>query len=79
MPSGISNFQTEQAIKKINDSHFSNNFVGVFPSDKMTKFIDYKQLINQKTSKYPFLISNTEDSTKDGEHWWSILDIIPLT
>ena len=43
----------------------------------MTKFIDYKQLINQKTGKYLFLISNTGDSTKGGEHWWSILDIEP--
>ena len=43
----------------------------------MTKFIDYKQLINPKTGKYPFLISNTEDSTKDSEHWWSILNIAP--
>ena len=43
----------------------------------MTRFIDYKQLINQKTGEYPFLISNTEDSTQDGEHWWSILDIAP--
>ena len=39
--------------------------------------IDYKQLINQKSGKYPFLISNTEDSTKDGELWWSILDVEP--
>ena len=43
----------------------------------MTRFIDYKQLISQKTGKYPFLISNTENSTKDGEHWWSILDTEP--
>ena len=70
MPSRI-----EQAIKKINYDDLSNNFVEVFPSDKMTKFIDYKLLNNQKTGKYPFLISNTEDSTKDGEHWRSILDI----
>ena len=43
----------------------------------MNRFIDYKQLINQKTGKYPFLISDTDDSTKDGEHWWSILDTAP--
>ena len=55
----------------------SNNFVSIFPSDKMTRFINYKQLINQKTGKYPSLISNTEDSTKGSEHWRSILDISP--
>ena len=73
MLKGISNFQIEKAVKKINDDDLSNNF----PSDKMTKFIDYKQFINQKTSKYPFLIANTERSKKDGEHWWIILDIEP--
>ena len=71
----ISNFQIENVIKRINDEDLSNNFVGVFPSNKMSRFIDYKQLINQKTGKYLFLISNTDDSTKNEEHWWSILDI----
>ena len=56
-------------MKTINDEDLSNNFVGVFSCDKMTRFIDYKQLINQKTGKYPFLISNTDDSTKVSEHW----------
>ena len=43
----------------------------------MTKFIDYKQLINQKTGKYPFLRENTEGSKEDGEHWWGISVIGP--
>ena len=43
----------------------------------MTRYIDYEQLINQKSGEYPFLISNAEDSAKDGKHWWSILDIAP--
>ena len=73
----MSNIQIENAIKAIDDKDLSNNFVGVFPSHKMIKFIDYKQLINQKIGKYPFLISNTDDSTKCGDHWWSILNIEP--
>ena len=68
MLKGISNFQIEDVEDLL------KNFVGVFPSDKITRFIDYKQLIDQKTGEYQFLISNTEVSTKDGEHWWSILD-----
>lgn len=39
----------------------------------MTWFIDYKQLINE----YSLLISDTEDSIRDDERWWSILDIAP--
>ena len=38
MLKGISNFQIEEIIKQINDDDLSNNFVGIFPSDKMTKF-----------------------------------------
>ena len=74
---GISNFQIENTIKEINDEDLSNNFFVLFPSNKMTKFIDYKQLINQKTGKYPFLISNTDGSTNGGEHWWTIINIEP--
>ena len=69
MLKGISNFQIEDVMKIINDEDVLKNFVGVFPSNKMTRFIDYKQLINQKTGEYPFLISNTEDSIKDREYW----------
>ena len=40
----------------------------------MTKFIDFKQMIEEKTAKYPVIIANAGDSSKEGEHWWSILD-----
>ena len=30
-----------------------------------------------KNCKYPFLIANTEDSSKTGEHWWGIFEIKP--
>ena len=52
---------------------------GVFPSNYMNKFIDHKMLISEKRGKYPFLIANTDNSSKDGTHWWSILDIEPKT
>ena len=54
MLKGISNLQIENTIKTINDEDLSSNLVCVFPSNKLTKFIDYKQLINQKTGKYSF-------------------------
>ena len=53
MLKGISNFQIEETIKQIDDEDLGNNFVGVFPADKMTKFIDFKQMILEKTAKYP--------------------------
>ena len=75
--SGISNFQIEDAIKKIGDEDHLNNFVGVFPSNHMYKFINHSAMLEEKKSKYPFIIANTDDSSEKGTHWWSILDIEP--
>ena len=50
------------------------NFVGVFPSDKMNRFFDFKKMMQGK--KYPLLKANTDRSDKEGTHWWrSINDI----
>ena len=45
----------------------------------MNKFIDHKMMISEKNRKYPFLIANKDSSSKDGTHWWSILNIEPKT
>ena len=71
---GISNFQIETAIKSIGDNDLLNNFVGVFPSNYMNRFIDHASMISSK-GKYPIIIVNTDSSEKPGVHWWSILDI----
>ena len=73
---GISNFQIEDAFKKIGDEDLLENFVGVFPSNYMNKFINHAAMISDK-GKYPFIIANTDASNKPGVHWWSILDIEP--
>ena len=36
-------------------------------------------MISEKKGKYPFLIANTDSSSKEGTHWWSVLDIEPKT
>ena len=70
---GLSNFDIEEIFNKVNNSDLLQNFVGVFPSDKMNKFLDFKKMMKGK--KYPFLIANTDRSDKQGTHWWNILDI----
>ena len=75
---GISNFQIEEAFKKINDEHLLDNFVGVFPSNYMNKFINHAAMI-EDSGKFPFIIANTDAGDKPGVHWWSILDIEPRT
>ena len=74
---GISNFQIEDAIKRIGDKDLSKNFVGVFPSNYMNKFINHAAMIEDKKGKYPFIIANTDSNEKKGLHWWTILDIEP--
>ena len=74
---GISNFHTENAIKKIGDEDLLDNFVGVFPSNYMNRFINHSAMIEEKKGKYPFIIANTDANNKKGTHWWSILNIEP--
>ena len=75
---GISNFQIEEAFKKIDEQDLLDNFVGVFPSNYMNKFINHAAMI-EDSGKFPFIIVNTDSSEKSGTHWWSILDIEPRT
>ena len=76
---GFSNFQIEDATANIRDDDLTNNFVGVFPSNYMNKFIDHATMMNEKGGKYPFIIANTDTSSKQGTHWWSSLDTEPKT
>ena len=79
MSKGINNFQIENAIKNIGEDDLDDNFVGVFPSNHLNKFINHAAMISEKKRKYPFVIANTDSSEKDGTHWWSILHIEPKT
>ena len=74
---GISNFQIENAIKKIGDKDLLENFVGVFPSNYMNRFVNHFAMIEEKKGKYPFITVNTDASNKKGMRWWSILKIEP--
>ena len=66
---GISNYQIENAIANIGDDDLTNNFVGVFPSNYMNKFIDHAAMMKEKGGKHPFIIANTDASSKQGTHW----------
>ena len=50
---GISNLQIEDAIKKIGDKDLLENFVGVFLSNYMNKFINHATMIEDKKRKIP--------------------------
>ena len=64
---GISNIQIEKAFQKTSNPDISSNFVGVFPSNYMNKFINPTAMI-KNSGKFPFIIANTDDSSKSGTH-----------
>ena len=70
---GISNFEIEEIFERLDNKDLNENFVGVFLSDKMNQFFDFKKMMRKK--KYPFLIANTDWSDKKSTHWYSVLDI----
>ena len=75
---GISNEAIEDFFEKVNDEDLKNNFIGVFPSNFINKFISYHSIIkNRSKVKYPFIIMNTDRSDRAGTHWWSFLDLHP--
>ena len=45
----------------------------------MNRFIDHAAIMTPKKGKYPFIIANTDASSKQDTHWWSILDTEPKT
>ena len=66
MEKSISDFQIETALKNMNDDDIDDNFVVVFPSNHMNKFIDHAAMISEKNGKYPFVTANTDSSEKGG-------------
>ena len=66
MIKGISNVETERIFNEIDDVDLNDNFLGVFPSKKIKKFISFKKMMVDR--KYPFFIANADRAGKDGTH-----------
>ena len=75
---GISNEAIDDFFEKVDDNDLKNNFIGVFASNFINRFISHHSIIKSKPKiKYPFIIMNTDRSDRDGTHWWSFLDLHP--
>ena len=48
---GISNFEIEKIFKEINNEDINENFLGVFPSDKINKFIMFEKMMPGKNTR----------------------------
>ena len=67
MSKGISNIEIKKLFKEINNDDLNENFIGVYPSDKINKFIMFEKMMPGK--KYPFLISSMDRINQGGTHW----------
>ena len=74
---GINNIEIEQFFNDETNEDLKRNFVSVYSSDSITKYINCYDIIKEKRAKYPFAIFNTNRENKPGAHWWSFLDIHP--
>ena len=72
----ITNIDIEK-LKYWNKWWFKKNFVGVYSSDSIIKYINFDDIIKEERGKYRFAIFNTDKENKPGTHWWSFLDIYP--
>ena len=66
MIKSISNVQIENAIENIEDDDLNDNFVSVFPSNRMSKFINHSAVISSEKGKYLFVIASADSSEKAG-------------
>ena len=74
---GISNEDIVNFFEKKTDDDLKKNFVGVFPSNYVVKFISFHRMIAEKKARYPFIIMNMDPSNRSGTHWRSFLDLHP--
>ena len=74
---GISNVDIENFFENEKNDDLKKNFMGVYSSNSITKYIYFYEIIKEKDAKCPFAIFNTDRENNPGTHWWSFLDIYP--
>ena len=51
--------------------------MGTYSIDSITKYINFYEIIKQRSTKYLFAVFNTDKENESGIHWWSFMDIHP--
>ena len=77
MEGGVSNKTIVFFFAELGNDDVIKNFIGVFPSNFVNRFISFHDMISESGTKYPFAIMNTDQSDKKGTHWWNFLDFHP--
>ena len=66
---GISNQNLLDFIEEKTNDDIKKKIVRVFPSNFITKFIMFHRMMDEKSTRYPFIIMNADRSNKEGMHW----------
>ena len=77
MNKGISNFQIDDFFRDEENEDLKKNYMGTYSIDLITRYINFYEIINRRTGKYPFALINTDKENEPGVHWWSFIDIYP--
>ena len=64
MSRGILSVQIEKTFEKLNDEDINDNFVGVFPANRMNRFIKYKAVMLEKKENILLLLQTLMALTK---------------
>ena len=70
---GISNFQIEKTFKNIGDDDLNDTFVGGFPSNYISKFVDHDSMISDKGKYLVLQIWTTaKNQAFTGGMYWTL-------
>ena len=72
---GIWNHTIVDFIEKKTSEDVRKNFVGVFSSHYVTRFVTFCSMTTETGARYPFIIMNADHCHKKSTHWWSFLDL----
>ena len=71
---GISDAEIERVFKDVDHSDLNETFLGVFPSNKINKFVMFEKIMPEK--QYSFIISNADRKDQPahiGGVFWTFL------
>ena len=75
--SGISNIDIEKFFKNDTNDNLKQNFMGVYSSNLITRYINFYKIIKERKAPYLFAMFSMDRIDELGMHWWSFLNIFP--
>ena len=75
--SRLSNIDIEKFFMNELSENVKKNFKKVVSSDTLTRYVQFKKVLGDGKSCYPFVIMNTTRKNHKGVHWWSLLSVDP--